>query len=1060
MAEEAKVKLTADDAGFLPVVERDDKAVKGLDESLDQLGQGDPLGPLGDSAEESARKVQDLERRLDEAKAAFDEADRRFRQGQLAEGFDEASEEAQELRRDVQRTGRAFTELATESASQLKKPVKALKAVQAATRRANRALEKFGKGKSLIAGLASAMGRLRTVTSALAGLALVNIGRDLARGLLGASTQALALQIRLQATNTALKETLGGSDAAARGMDFLEKTSGELRIQIGELSKNYVDLTAATKGTVVAGEETDALFRAVIESGKVLGTTNDAISRSFLGLSQLAGRGTFSLEELRQVTENLPGSMQAFADQLGVSQKELLALVSSGTLGAEALIDLRKALDSLAGEGVSADITDLRSAFDAASVGAERLSQTFGEELVPGVKAFASQAMEGADAANALAAAVGAQLSSELSNLAKLLGAVDSGLSATFEGFEGLEKLRFPDLAPGAAGINTFLDNLLGIPAAAAEAFAKLEQEAGNTAEAIAKSSLEALNAATADLELSAGKRREIEKALADDLAKINEATVDQRKALRRLETEAAKLSADERLAIEREIGEALKTIGEERAQSAEEAAQAQVEAARRAAKEEALITLERLGQFDQIAEAAKESAQKRLDTETEFSLKLKELERETAEKSDEIRKEFLADLADDSKEREKVEAELQQKLQDLALESEQKRRAILDRQLEAEKAVAEERIKLEEEVQERRRAAAEESAAILEQLRQATGGDGEESSPLAQAVDEVKESVQEYKEALKEAQEGTEATFGQDRSEEVLDLRDAVNEATLGISEYAGVAEDASIAQDELFGEGTENALALGEAVDAYRQSAEVARDVTVRLGEDGAESFLDLLASYKEVSEGQRVSQETLDEFQRQVETFIPKAGDAAGKTSEWAKAAKEAADATEEQRQQVDGAATAARALATEQESATATAEGFEGAAVDVSDAAESIGDSAATASGDVEELAAGLKSLLESANALPAALNSASTALAQFEGSAAGIDAAAAAARSLAAAMSQVTSETNAAADAAARLRDNVQQASDAAAGGTGGAGALTGSGSATGGLPPTPPLGGQ
>ena len=79
------------------------------------------------------------------------------------------------------------------------------------------------------------------------------------------------------------------ADLAAEANEFLRKTQDELKVSLVGLSDSYVGLTAATRGTVTAGETTERLFLSITKAGRALGKRNEDIGPAVLGLSPAAG---------------------------------------------------------------------------------------------------------------------------------------------------------------------------------------------------------------------------------------------------------------------------------------------------------------------------------------------------------------------------------------------------------------------------------------------------------------------------------------------------------------------------------------------------------------------------------------------------------------------------------------------------------------------------------------------------------------------------------------------------------------------------------------------------
>ncbi|CQR43722.1 hypothetical protein THICB3330014 [Thiomonas sp. CB3] len=180
------------------------------------------------------------------------------------------------------------------------------------------------QGKSA-AGSADLVKQLR---GALEGLALLKVAQDFVR--------TAAAQ---EANRKALEQLTGSAQAGSAEMEYLRGVANRLGVGLDEATRAYVGLSAATKGTALEGQNTKAIFEAVVGSMSKLGKSSAETQNALLAVSQMASKGTISMEDLRgQLGEALPGAMQAAARAMGVTVAELDKMVSSGTVTADELL--------------------------------------------------------------------------------------------------------------------------------------------------------------------------------------------------------------------------------------------------------------------------------------------------------------------------------------------------------------------------------------------------------------------------------------------------------------------------------------------------------------------------------------------------------------------------------------------------------------------------------------------------------------------------------------------------------------------------------------------------
>jgi hypothetical protein len=92
----------------------------------------------------------------------------------------------------------------------------------------------------------------------------------------------------------------GSQEGAAESMEFLRRTADDLGFTILDLGKGYKQLAAATKGTELSGEATNAIFRTITESSRALGLSVADTEGTIRALSQMVSKGTVNFSRLIQ----------------------------------------------------------------------------------------------------------------------------------------------------------------------------------------------------------------------------------------------------------------------------------------------------------------------------------------------------------------------------------------------------------------------------------------------------------------------------------------------------------------------------------------------------------------------------------------------------------------------------------------------------------------------------------------------------------------------------------------------------------------------------------------
>jgi tape measure domain-containing protein len=152
-----------------------------------------------------------------------------------------------------------------------------------------------------------------------------------------------------QSLGRSFEVIFGSAERAAQELDFIKGTANKLGVENLVLAKSYQQLAAATKGTSLEGEQTRAVFEAVVKAMSVLGKSSADTELALLAVQQIAGKGVASMEELRrQLGDTLPGAMQAAARGAGITVEQLTGMVTQGTvLASDILPALTKGLNEL-----------------------------------------------------------------------------------------------------------------------------------------------------------------------------------------------------------------------------------------------------------------------------------------------------------------------------------------------------------------------------------------------------------------------------------------------------------------------------------------------------------------------------------------------------------------------------------------------------------------------------------------------------------------------------------------------------------------------------------------
>ena len=182
---------------------------------------------------------------------------------------------------------------------------------------------------------------------------------------------------------TKLNATLGKGGTQVI-LSQLRRTSDEYGVSLKSLTDNFGSFTAAATRANIPIAQQLGLFEQITKSSVALGLGNNDLKLIFNALSQTASKGVVSMEELRQqLGERLPTALAALSLGLGKTQKEVIDLVSSGSLSAQ---DFVPALTTgLAQLGSDVDLSGAAADFRKFQAQLEEFMRQLGDVLLPGV---------------------------------------------------------------------------------------------------------------------------------------------------------------------------------------------------------------------------------------------------------------------------------------------------------------------------------------------------------------------------------------------------------------------------------------------------------------------------------------------------------------------------------------------------------------------------------------------------------------------------------------------------------------------------------------------------
>jgi tape measure domain-containing protein len=133
-------------------------------------------------------------------------------------------------------------------------------------------------------------------------------------------------------------EAAFGKENVGAEMEYVRQQADRLGFQFLDLAEQYGKFAVASKSAGQSVHETRVIFESFSEVSRVLHLSQDQTNLVFTALTQIASKGKFAMQELRQQLGNdLPGAFGTLADSLHLSTKELEGLLGGNGVSAKLL---------------------------------------------------------------------------------------------------------------------------------------------------------------------------------------------------------------------------------------------------------------------------------------------------------------------------------------------------------------------------------------------------------------------------------------------------------------------------------------------------------------------------------------------------------------------------------------------------------------------------------------------------------------------------------------------------------------------------------------------------
>lgn len=286
---------------------------------------------------------------------------------------------------------------------------------------------------------------------------IINQVHDLGKSVVNTSMDFQALENRMNAS--AADKSIG-----ADSLSYIRKEADRLGLSFKGTADSFAGFEAAALRSGLTLGQTKQIFSDISTAATSMQLPATNVELTFKALEQIAGKGTVSMEELRQqLGDHLPGAFEIAAKSMGMTTREFYNMVSEGkVLSSEFLPAFARALkEELGGSALDAS-TQLRASINRLNTDVMDSSNAWGEYLQPSVQ-------EGVEAFRG-AAQASTKLANTLNKNRAEIGAVATSLTTTTTAFIAFRAAAGVQLSSALASLSTSLVNIrtsaLGLGAA------------------------------------------------------------------------------------------------------------------------------------------------------------------------------------------------------------------------------------------------------------------------------------------------------------------------------------------------------------------------------------------------------------------------------------------------------------------------------------------------------------------------------------------------------------------------------------------------------------------
>lgn len=247
-------------------------------------------------------------------------------------------------------------------------------------------------------GLASSFLNLNTALGALSIGYITNKIIDLGKSAVDTSMDFQALENRMNAA-------AGNKSVGSDSLDYIREQADKLGLEFRTTADSFAGFEAAALRSGLTLEQTKQIFTDVSTAATSMQLSTERVQLVFKALEQISGKGTVSMEELRQqLGDSLPGAFEIAAQSMGMTTRAFYDAVANGeVLSSEFLPKFAKAIKEQLGGSAEEASTQLRASLNRLNTDLMDSSNAWGTLLQPSVQKGAEALRGAAQASTTLA---------------------------------------------------------------------------------------------------------------------------------------------------------------------------------------------------------------------------------------------------------------------------------------------------------------------------------------------------------------------------------------------------------------------------------------------------------------------------------------------------------------------------------------------------------------------------------------------------------------------------------------------------------------------------------